>query len=166
VDDDGSVRFSFEGNLLQPWASAGAPTAVVIQSWSDDFSDGTTVVFDPLTGEELWSEPSGWETNGFLEIDDHLLITSAAAQMLDERTGRELWQVPVDPSVSMYTPVTDGDVVVLPIRDHGLVLVAVDLATGEEQWRMPGPDGVTALGAAGGGLVLAITGAEVVAYRP
>jgi hypothetical protein len=65
----------------------------------------------------------------------------------------------------MYTPMTDGDVVVLPVQDHGLQLIAMDLATGEERWRMPAPDGMTALATAQG-LVLAITDTEVIAYRP
>lgn len=166
LNEDGSVRFTFEGDPEQPYANDGAQSVLVIRHSSADGSTGTTTALDITTGETLWSEPSDWGTTELLELGGRVLRTSDVARMLDERTGLELWRTEVDAAVSMYAPVTDGRVVVLPVHDDGLQLVALDLANGEERWRVPGPTGATALSATADGLVLVLTSSEVVAYRP
>ena len=88
------------------------------------------------------------------------------AELLDVRSGRTIWRHPVDPSTHVASPVTDGDVVVLPVRTDGLEFVAVSLDTGGERWRMAAPEGLHVVGSTPApGLVLAVTGDAVVAYR-
>ena len=95
-----------------------------------------------------------------------MAITSGApAGAIDIRTGRRLWELAVDQSV-YAGPLTDGELVLVPVREAGtLQLVAVSVRTGIEAWRMPLPVGTSEVSSTLGGLVLATTGTEIIAYR-
>ncbi len=163
----GGVRFSFEGAPVLPAWQDGAGTALGARMWSGGDGPGALVALDVRSGERLWSSADSGAAQSLLQLDGRLLRLSNEAVLLDLRSGRTLWRHPVDTSTDAAAPVTDGDVVVLPVRADGLELVAVALDTGAERWRMPAPEGLHVLGStAAPGLVLAVTDDAVVAYRP
>lgn len=164
---DGRVRFSFEGAPVLPVWQDGRGTALGARLWSGSDGPGALVALDVRNGDRLWSSADSGAAQALLQLDGRLLRLSNDAVLLDLHSGRTLWRFPVDASTRAASPVTDGDVVVLPVRADGLELVAVALDTGAERWRMPAPEGLHVLGStAAAGLVLAVTGDAVVAYRP
>jgi outer membrane protein assembly factor BamB len=64
-----------------------------------------------------------------------------------------------------FRPLTDGEVVLVPVSDGESALAALDLRTGEEQWRMPAPAGLADARVAQDGTLLLTTGSEVIAFR-
>lgn len=62
-------------------------------------------------------------------------------------------------------PLTDGDVVLVPVADGGRALAATDLRTGEERWRMAVRADVVGAQFAQDGTLLLTTGSEAIAYR-
>lgn len=164
--EDSRELFSFEGVPVLPVWQDGRGAAFCARLWSGADGPGKLVALDARTGEQLWSSADSGAAQALLQLDGRLLRTSGDAVLLDVRSGRTIWRHPVDPAIHVASPVTDGDVVVLPVRTDGLELVAVSLDTGGERWRMAAPEGLHALGStAASGLVLAVTDTAVVAYR-
>lgn len=168
LDEDGSVRFEFVGS---PWwlsrTDGSAPEVFVVQGTSGaGESDGGTrlVGLDAATGAELWtvSDADGY---GVLQIDGLALVAGSRIGVIDIRTGRWMWERPADQAV-FVAPLTDGELVLLPARGGWVGgLVAVDLRTGEEAWRMPLPDGVVDADSTRDGTLLLMTETELIAYR-
>jgi len=167
LEPDGTVRFEVSGS---PWwfgrADGSAADVVLVQqqgSVAADAQGSQVVALDAATGETLWSVP---DLNGMpiALIDGVALTSGATAGAIDIRSGRQLWELPVDQSVYVGA-LTDGELVLVPVREKGaLQLVAVSVRTGTEAWRMPLPDGTTQVSSTLGGLVLAMAGTELIAF--
>jgi len=168
LEPDGAVRFEVSGS---PWwfgrADGSAADVVLVQqqgSVAADAQGSQVVALDAATGETLWSVP---DLNGMpiALIDGVALTSGATAGAIDIRSGRQLWELPVDQSVFVGA-LTDGELVLVPMREKGaLQLVALTVRTGTEAWRMPLPVGTSEVSSTLGGLVLVTTGTEIIAYR-
>ncbi len=171
LEPDGTARFEVSGS---PWwfgrADGSAADLVLVQqqqqqgSVAADAQGSQVVALDAATGETLWSVP---DLNGtpIALIDGVALTSGATAGAIDIRSGRQLWELPVDQSVYV-DPLTDGELVLVPVREaRTLQLAAVSVRTGTEAWRMPLPVGTSEVSSTLGGLVLATTGTELIAYR-
>src|SRR5665648_988136 len=168
LEPDGTVRFEARGT---PWwfgrADGSAADLVLVQqqgSAGADAQGSQVVALDAATGETLWSLP---DLGGMpiALIDGVALTSGATAGAIDIRSGRRLWELPVDQSVYVGA-LTDGELVLVPVREAGILrLVAVSVRTGVEAWRMPLPVGTSEVSSTLCGLVLAMTGTEIIAYR-
>jgi len=167
LEPDGTVRFEVSGS---PWwfgrADGSAADVVLVQqqgSAGADAQGSQVVALDAATGETLWSVP---DLNGMpiALIDGVALTSGATAGAIDIRSGRRLWELPIDHSVYVGA-LTDGELQLVPVGEAGtLQLAAVSVRTGTEAWRMPLPDGTTQVSATLGGLVLVTTGTELIAF--
>ena len=166
LEPDGTVRFEFSGT---PWwfgrADGSAADVFLVQQGSVGAgAQGSQVVaLDAATGEKLWSLP---DLGGMpiTLIDGVALTSGATAGAIDIRSGRQLWKLPMDQSVYVGA-LTDGELVLVPVREAGILrLVAVSVRTGVEAWRMPLPVGTSEVTSTLGGLVLAKTGTEIIAF--
>jgi len=106
-------------------------------------------------GRRLWSYDSGWP-NISVRYADGMLLVSAYGTLtaLDARTGRRAWSQP--PSSYVWDVATAGGTVYASGYDSSGLrpgppwLVAMNIATGAQRWRLTGE--LTGL-AAGGGVV-------------
>src|SRR5665647_2008000 len=168
LEPDGTVRFEVSGS---PWwfgrADGSAADVVLVQqqgSAAADAQGSQVVALDAATGDTLWSVADLGDMPIAL-IDGVALTSGATAGAIDIRSGRQLWELPVDQSVYVGA-LTDGELVLVPVREAGILrLVAVSVRTGVEAWRMPLPVGTSEVTPTLGGLVLATTGTEIIAYR-
>lgn len=168
LEPDGTVRFEVSGT---PWwfgrADGSAADLVLVQQQGSvgEAAQGYQVVaLDAATGETLWSVPD-LEVTPITLIGGVALTSGATAGAIDIRSGRQLWELPVDQSVFVGA-LTDGELVLVPMREKGaLQLVALTVRTGTEAWRMPLPVGTSEVSSTLGGLVLVTTGTEIIAYR-
>jgi len=168
LEPDGTVRFEVSGN---PWwfgrADESAADLVLVQqqgSVGADAHGSQVVALDAATGETLWSgaDVGDWP---IALIDGVALTSGAMAGAIDIRSGRRLWELPVDASVYVGA-LTDGELVLVPVREAGILrLVALSVRTGTEAWRMRLPVGTSEVSSTLGGLVLATTETEIIAYR-
>lgn len=163
LNPDGSLRFEVAGEPWFLWSTDGSVTEPILTIGAD----GTAVALDPLTGDELWSVPGRRDNWPAYLLDGILVVvgpTTVAA--LDARDGTVLWQVDTQYAANTSAP-TDGDVVLVQVSERpGSAIVAVDLRTGTEAWRMPG----TASGSYwdlvhAGDMFLIVGEAEIIGYR-
>ena len=167
LEPDGTVRFEVSGS---PWwferADGSAADLILVQQGSvgADAQGSQVVALDAATGDTLWSVPD-LEVTPMALIDGLVLTSRPTAGAIDIRSGRQLWELPVDQSVFVGA-LTDGELVLVPMREKGaLQLVALTVRTGTEAWRMPLPVGTSEVSSTLGGLVLVTTGTEIIAYR-
>lgn len=174
VNDDGSVRFEFDGWPAVPYDTSRDGVLVVQQMAGDVPIPGAGMDFvglDPASGAELWRHAVDPASGGSLvSVDGVALVLSMDTVVaFDVRTGTDLWSRPGGSFVSFTTPVTDGDVVVLPAVapfTGAAGIAAVDLRTGQERWWMPAPAGLSWMSVSRGERVLLGTGTELIAFRP
>src|SRR5665647_644112 len=167
LEPDGTVRFEVRGT---PWwfgrADGSAADLVLVQqqgSVGADAQGSQVVALDAATGETLWSLPDLGDMPIAL-IDGVALTSGATAGAIDIRSGRRLWELPVDQSVYVGA-LTDGELVLVTVREAGtLQLVALSVRTGSEAWRMRLPVGTSEVSSKLGGLVLAMAGNEIIAF--
>jgi outer membrane protein assembly factor BamB len=135
LNADGSLRFEIDG---EPWTlgptDGSVPDAILALG-----ADGVAVALDPLSGGELWSAPGMTGTWPAYLLEGVLVVAGpGAVTALDARDGTVLWQVDSEWAANTMAP-TDGDAVLVQVAEHpGFAIVAVDLRTGTEAWRMPG----------------------------
>ncbi|GGB91967.1 outer membrane protein assembly factor BamB family protein [Cellulomonas carbonis] len=105
-------------------------------------------------GEELWRHDRG-ANQLLLQLGDVVVVASGAeVAALQASTGDELWSHEAAPDVS-GVGLTDGSRVLVATRgDLGHDLVALDLDTGREEWRVPLPAVFGSLVPSRGGVVL------------
>jgi outer membrane protein assembly factor BamB len=97
---------------------------------------------DTETGRVVWSwkAPGGMLGSGLLTADGGIVITARARSQLvviEARTGRVRWSVPVNPGPSQINPPAIAPGVVLVAS--GASLFALDDKTGTRIWREPFP---------------------------
>lgn len=136
LNADGSLRFEVDGGPWTPGATDGSPPDAVLAVRAA----GEAVALDPDSGSELWSVPDMSDTWAAIQLEGILVaVGPTTVTALYKRDGTMLWQVDTGWATNNVPP-TDGDVVLVQVADRGeTVLVAVDLRTGTEAWRMPGP---------------------------
>ncbi len=160
------ARFSLPGPPLAPAVTDGSGDSVlVVRTAGRDRLRGV----DLRSGRTRWSLPyPGAPTavatgvvDGALLLDDGATVTA-----LRVGTGETVWRAPVDPEATGDAAVTDGDVVVLPVRaDDGILhLAGYRVADGRVLWRTPAPAGTVSVAVVDHGLV-AVTGHEVIGLR-
>ena len=163
VEADGRVRFTFSGEPLHPWHTDGStPNVLLVQ----DRRAAEVTGLDVRTGEELWRldllDPN--DSLPVLQIDGTLLLLGYSSVMaIDIRDGTVLWQLVTQGFSSGVA--TDGDLVLIgrSYVPRG-VLVALDLRTGVEAWRVPIAGPVQEVRVVGQN-VLVTTGEQVIALR-
>jgi outer membrane protein assembly factor BamB len=169
LEPDGSTRFEVAGEPWFAWFNDGSvPDALMIQreDMAGAVMEGVSLTsVDLATGEERWSVLDGYSHPLFLLDGIAISTTGSSTFALDMRNGRWLWERPAASAMMSYYPMTDGEVVLVPVSDGQMELAALDLHTGEEQWRMPAPAGLADARVAQDRTLLLITGSEVIAYR-
>jgi len=168
LEPDGTVRFEVSGSPWWfGWTDGSAADVVLVQQQGSagEAARGSQVVaLDAATGDTLWSLPDLGDMPIAL-IDGVAFTSGATAGAIDIRSGRRLWELPVDQSVYVGA-LTDGELLLVPVREaRTLQLAAVNVRTGTEAWLMPLPDGTMQVSSTLGGLVLVTTGTELIAYR-
>lgn len=134
---DASASYTLPGPPLRPRVT--------------DDSDAGVLVVRPARGDRLrglhlrtgrlrWTQPYPATSSlhatalvdGVLLVDDADTVTA-----LDVRTGTSLWRARVEPTATGGAAITDGEVVLLPLREAGgaLQLVAHRIADGAVRWR-------------------------------
>ncbi|HEX2048905.1 MAG TPA: PQQ-binding-like beta-propeller repeat protein [Acidimicrobiales bacterium] len=116
------------------------------------------------TGTPKWVHQAAGEGTGSPVIlpDGDVLYGVGGLVRLDGQTGRPRWSVP---GVTVYGPlaVGSGVVVLAAVADQGSNLLAVDLPTGRELWRLPFRPALLVGPASGAGTVVAAdAGGQVV----
>ena len=163
LSPDGSLRFEVGGRPWSPWTTDGSVAEPILTVGTD----GEAVAVDPITGDELWSVPGMRDSWPAYLLDGILVIvgpTTVAA--LDARDGTVLWSIDTRWAANQAAP-TDGDVVLVQVSERpGAAILAVDLRTGVEVWRIPATVFASywALVHAGDGFVL-LTETEIVGFR-
>lgn len=127
---------------------AYASTPVVANGvvYSQDLESNVQAL-DLESGEVLWSKSYEWAShgpNGLAVADGHVYgTTPEEAFALDQKTGKEVWSVPLEGSVDMAPGVNDGTVYVSTVPETpqaeyeaGSVgtLWALDGKTGKKLW--------------------------------
>ncbi len=167
LEADGTTRFDVDGS---PWWSAyddgSVPDSTVVQRAPvPGLALGVTLAsIDVDTGEERWSAPDAGSWPVFLLEGTVIAFTGSTLGALDAEAGEWLWQR-VTAGDLPDEPLTDGDVVLVPVADGGQVLAALALRTGEERWRMALPADAVSVHLAQDGTLLVTTRSEVIAYR-
>jgi outer membrane protein assembly factor BamB len=125
-----------------------ASTPVVANGvvYSQDLESNVQAL-DLESGEVLWTKKFEWAShgpNGLAVADGHVYgTTPEEAFALDQKTGKELWSVPLEGSVDMAPGVDDGTVYVSTVPETpgaeyeaGSVgtLWAIDGKTGKKLW--------------------------------
>ena len=109
------------------------------------------------TGAPRWVHQAAGEGAGSPVIlpDGDVVYGVGGLVRLDGQTGRPRWSVP---GVTVYgsLAVGSGVVVLAAVTDRGTNLLAVDLATGQERWRLPFRPSLLLGPAIGGGTVVAV----------
>lgn len=161
---DGTERFEVPGGLWSPWYTDGSlPDRILVGRTGDAGTGGTLRALDVATGDEMWSVPLRWST-ALVQVDGVAVAGSGYAAGVDLRTGEELWQHRATLSGAV-SPVTDGSRIALPTTDGGVTsLVAREIRTGAEAWRVPTLSNIQLLGVVGGG-VLVGNDMELAYYR-
>jgi outer membrane protein assembly factor BamB len=105
---------------------------------------------DLRTGRMRWTRPyAGTSTlratalvDGVMLLDNGVTVTA-----LDVRSGTDRWHAAVDAGALDAAVLTDGEVVLLPVRTDGgaLRLVAREIADGTVAWRSDVPAGTVAM---------------------
>jgi hypothetical protein len=155
--------FSIFGPPLPPAVSDGSgPNTLLSLSTNGERLRG----LDLRTGRVEWSVPyrGGPQVRATAQVDGvALLDDGAAVTAVDVGSGAGLWTSAVVPGVAGSSALTDGEVVLLPVRgvDGEVVLVALRIADAAEVWRSGTPAGTTGLTVVDHHLVAA-TGDEVV----
>ncbi|GAA2723104.1 outer membrane protein assembly factor BamB family protein [Cellulomonas aerilata] len=153
------------GPPVRPTVTDGSDARVLVtRSTGGDRLRG----LDLHTGRTRWSRlwPGASTLLATVQVEGVMLLDDGAAvTALDVGTGDVRWRTPVDPGAA-GAAVTDGDVVVLPVRAYGgaLLLVASRIADGTEVWRTRAPAGTVSLRVVDHTLV-AVTADEVVGLR-
>lgn len=161
-DADGRVLFRLPGPLWRTEVHDGSEPGILVTG-----SRGGSLLrgLDRTTGEYLWTAPVGGSGSPLLQVAGVLVsMDSAGATMraVDVGDGTLRWTAPATREV-WTGPLTDGSLVVAATMADGRpVLVARDLADGEEAWRSALPTGVGAVFATPTGDVIALTPTGVV----
>lgn len=171
LDADGATRFEVDGSWWWTWFDDGSveDSLVVQQGNAGGAAAGNALLtgVDVDTGEERWSMSGGYSLPVFVLEGTAIVAVASMVGALDVEAGTWRWQHPVEGDLAGASdPVTDGDVVLVPVPDGGgRALAALDLRTGEERWRTSMPTDAFEAHLAGDGTLLLTTASEVVAYR-
>ncbi|MBO1752517.1 PQQ-binding-like beta-propeller repeat protein [Actinotalea sp. BY-33] len=131
LDADGSLRFATDGIPRFSWQTDGSDAGVLTVFRPD----GRVAGIDPETGQTRWSAANA--TPAFVLEDVMVLVGSAGVLAIDVHDGEERWHAE-EIFVWNDTAATDGDVVLVQSLDGAVPeLVALDLLTGAEAWRIP-----------------------------
>lgn len=138
--------FGLPGPPLVPHVGGGSHArTLVVRTEDGDRIRG----LNARTGEVRWSQPwrGGGSVRADLQVDGVLILDDGAwLTALDVTTGAASWTAAVDPHVAPGRAVTDGAVVVHPVRgiDGRTYLVARALADGAPVWdvAVPGTRGL------------------------
>ena len=140
LNPDGSLRFEVDG---EPWSGGLLTDGSVPDAILTIGPTGEGAALEPSSGSELWSVPEMFGTRpAFLLEGTMVVVGSSTVTALDARDGTAKWQVGTGWATNATAP-TDGDVALVQVRerpageDPGTFIVAVDLRTGTEAWRMP-----------------------------
>lgn len=158
---DGAGVTTFSAPVLQPWATDGATSDLVLTG-----SGGVPLQGRGRDGTLRWQSVHTY-TDVLVRTAGVVLAQRGdlALAGLDPRTGAELWArddvLSDDPTAGRYDYVrsafTDGAIALLAVMhddpDGATELVAVDLSTGGVRWRTDAPDGWPTLLAVQGHLV-------------
>lgn len=160
---DGQERFSAAGELWSPWVTDGSMADRIAVTRPADSGGTELVALDVVTGEELWTSPAAWSST-ILQVDGVVVSGSGYLSATDLRTGEELWERRGS-TFGAVSPVTDGSRLAVPIGEDGATwLVAIDIRSGAEAWRVPLVPIVELVTVVDGG-VLVGSDSELVFYR-
>lgn len=160
VRGGGDVLLDVEGT---PATAAIPPSAdEVVLHAPDDYH---LVVHDLASGDPLWEHDDDM-ARVVVHLGEALVVaTGDELQAWHPRTGDLLWgrQMRTETAGLGWSGLTDGERVLVPeAGTDGTALVAVDLASGEDAWRVRLPDAVRSLTAVGPYVVVVAVDDEVV----
>ncbi len=149
-------------NGIVVWARAGyqesqSNTAVIDGIYSDPIIldrtiyYGTRTVFlarETANGHVVWNRPGISAMGGFPTYHDRFLLTGSrdykantfSVHCLDASTGQDVWSTRLENPVAIFTPVTFGGRVYIPVNKK---LLCLDLETGRRLWEREYADLVT-----------------------
>jgi len=149
--DSGNVLWQFDGGTPTMNCSPVVVGDTVYTGASGD--PGGVYALDTATGEQRWGfEPEGYVTSAPAVVDRTLYVGTWARQFyaMDAESGEVLWQTDVGHRLGTSSPVVAGGTVFVGTEGDGPLvvsgpedeeefeagaLVALDVDTGEEQWR-------------------------------
>ncbi len=158
---DAPEVLTIPGRILVPVVDDGSAPDVLL---TVPFGDGHVVAVDADSGRELWRAETRVGTRAVL-LDRRLVVgTAGGVRALDVRSGQVRWATGPDVVPSGPDLLTDGEVVLVPVRqpDRRPALVALGITDGDERWRSPVRAGVLELRALDG-RALALTAHDTVA---
>lgn len=152
VDSAGDVRFTHAGLPWLPEASDGSAADVVVLAETLDDRVLALVAVDTRDGTQLWRRGTA-AIRPRVQVDGLVVAGGASTVGLDLRTGDVRWHSEV--VVPYPDTVTDGTRVLgLLVEGGESFLVALDVGTGEEAWRVPTVRGAYGIAAVPGGVVV------------
>lgn len=161
LDETGAVRFEVQGTpLVTEVDDASARSPLLVASWSG----GVLTALDLGSGRSRWARDLGasrllLRLGGVAVVSDGITATA-----LSEQDGSLRWEAELDGGVGLG-PVTDGEVVLLPVHaGTQSAVVARRVSDGAVVWTTDLPAGARSLDAAAG-VVLVRTDEALVALR-
>jgi outer membrane protein assembly factor BamB len=106
---------------------------------SSGSDDGGLYAFDAKTGNVQWQRGTGWGALPVANGQVYLPAEGKGVQALDAATGERLWTALPEVTVSDTPMVANGTLFVTEDNSPGVTLIALDAATGTEQWRTAYP---------------------------
>lgn len=160
-DADGAVRYDLPGRPLTSTVDDGSGGVLIVTTDGPFGLEG----LDRASGERLWAAAldSGVTSADLLATVDGIALVSEGTAVLavDAADGAVLWRERVDDTM-VLSPLTDGEVVLLPQRERGdLFLVAHRLTDGSQEWRLVLPSGTAELRSIAGHVVVVTAGATL-----
>lgn len=142
VGADGGVVRELDGRPWRPWvADATSPEILLLRRHTSllDAGDqvGDLVAVDATTGADVWSGGRMAGMEALVRLDDVVVAAGAGTVVaLDVRDGEVLWEDTRSGASPQLGGLTDGEVVLLAEATGGGALVARDLRSGVERWRV------------------------------
>ncbi|MFS0699554.1 PQQ-binding-like beta-propeller repeat protein [Cellulomonas sp. 179-A 4D5 NHS] len=137
TDADGTRRFTTTGHAFEPLVDDGtAPHTMLVQP-----SGGAGIMaVDARTGEDLWRSPTPRWASPVVLSGRVLLREKDRVAAVDVRTGETVWEHDDREPDGGGGLVTDGRTVLVLARVDGHTsLVARNVETGVQIWRIPSP---------------------------
>ncbi|MFS0702609.1 PQQ-binding-like beta-propeller repeat protein [Cellulomonas sp. 179-A 4D5 NHS] len=137
TDADGTPRFTTTGHAFEPLVDDGtAPHTMLVQP-----SGGAGIMaVDARTGEDLWRSATPRWASPVVLAGRVVLREKDRVAAVDVHTGETVWEHDDHEPDAGGGLVTDGRTVLILARVDGQTsLVARDVETGEQLWRIPSP---------------------------
>lgn len=130
-------RFDTDGGSYSPFNTVTAAADSVVTSLPDRDSNTSLLMVFTADGKKRWQQRFDGDLGSLPVTDGRVYVpTTKGVTALDVATGNEVWSALPNVQFGSVTPMVDnGTLFVAEASKPGVTLIALDAATGKEQWR-------------------------------